>query len=84
MSQRDSFGRFKNNNDINRTHGFRYHPHYRRWVHLLDRCTNINHKQYCDYGGRGIDVCLEWSKEKGPKAFCKWADTTYIPGLIFR
>ena len=63
-------------------HGFRYHLHYPRWADLISRCTNIKHRKYPDYGGRGIDVCPEWSREAGPKAFCEWADKTYISGLI--
>ncbi len=27
---------------------------------MIQRCTNPNHNQYKDYGGRGIVVCDEW------------------------
>lgn len=30
------------------------------WADMLSRCRNPNHKQFKDYGGRGISVCLEW------------------------
>jgi hypothetical protein len=30
---------------------------------MLQRCTNENHDQYKDYGGRGIRVCDEWRKK---------------------
>jgi hypothetical protein len=30
------------------------------WRNMIQRCTNKNHKQYRDYGGRGISVCPEW------------------------
>lgn len=36
------------------------HPEYRRWRHMLDRCTNPNHPKFALYGGRGITVCPEW------------------------
>ena len=76
MIERDSSGRFQNK------HGFRKNPHYQCWSNLVSRCTNIKDKQYIDYGGRGINVCTEWNREAGPKAFCEWADETYISGFI--
>lgn len=33
---------------------------YMIWVEMIQRCTNPNHKQWDDYGGRGITVCDEW------------------------
>lgn len=33
---------------------------YHCWINMRVRCTNKNHKQYKDYGGRGITVCPEW------------------------
>jgi hypothetical protein len=33
------------------------------------RCYNKDHKQYKDYGGRGIKVCDEWMN---PKVFIEW------------
>lgn len=33
---------------------------YRCWINMRVRCVNLNHKQYKDYGGRGISVCEEW------------------------
>lgn len=27
---------------------------------MIQRCTNPKHKQYKDYGGRGIFICSEW------------------------
>ena len=35
-------------------------PEYRSWNGMKIRCTNPSHKQYKDYGGRGITVCYEW------------------------
>lgn len=33
---------------------------YWSWYHMKERCTNSNHQQYRDYGGRGIQVCDRW------------------------
>ncbi len=33
---------------------------YRRWGHILDRCTNPKCPNFTEYGGRGITVCREW------------------------
>lgn len=29
---------------------------------MLDRCTRTTHKNYADYGGRGITVCDRWRR----------------------
>lgn len=31
------------------------------WRSMKDRCSNPNNKAYCNYGGRGIQVCKEWA-----------------------
>lgn len=36
------------------------HPLYRIWVTMRQRCRDVNHPQYKDYGGRGIKVCKRW------------------------
>jgi len=30
------------------------------WRDMIQRCTNKNHAQYKDYGGRGIGICDGW------------------------
>jgi len=35
-------------------------PAYYSWRKMIERCTNKNHAQYKDYGGRGIAVCQRW------------------------
>ena len=30
------------------------------WYGMIHRTTNVNHKRYVDYGGRGIFVCEKW------------------------
>lgn len=41
-------------------HGLRYHPLYETWKGMKQRCSNPNHQDYIDYGGRGITVCNRW------------------------
>lgn len=43
---------------------------YTVWSDMLSRCRNRNHRQYKDYGGRGIAVCEEW---KDFATFREWA-----------
>jgi len=35
-------------------------PTYRSWSGMKQRCRYPKHKDYHNYGGRGIDVCDEW------------------------
>lgn len=42
------------------THGLTKSPHYKRWGHMISRCTNPSDAAYKDYGGRGIKVCDRW------------------------
>lgn len=43
------------------------------WADMRSRCKNPNHKQFSDYGGRGISVCPEWAdfsqfmRDMGPR-----------------
>jgi len=41
-------------------YGNELHPLYSRWLSMTQRCTNPNHRQYCDYGARGITICDEF------------------------
>lgn len=43
---------------------------YRRHKAMLARCYNPNHKQFHDYGGRGIGVCDEWRDYEN---FSRWS-----------
>lgn len=36
---------------------------YKTWEAVIDRCFNEKHKQYADYGGRGIVMCEEWRND---------------------
>jgi len=41
-------------------HGMRYHPLYRTWLQMRQRCNNPNGQDYSYYGGRGIYICERW------------------------
>lgn len=41
-------------------HNLRYHPLYKTWLNIKNRCNNPNHPRYKDYGGRGIKICEKW------------------------
>jgi hypothetical protein len=62
--------------EINRKHGHATHdkhPLYQTWADLRNRCRNPKHRQWADYGGRGIIVCERWDdftaflEDMGPK-----------------
>lgn len=44
------------------THGMKYHPIYKVWDSMKQRCFNQKQKYYPSYGGRGITVCDRWIK----------------------
>jgi hypothetical protein len=47
---------------------------------MLSRCNNPKAQQYEYYGGRGIKVCDEWTRDRG--AFFDWAMSNgYAKGL---
>jgi len=43
-------------------HGFSHTKSWQAWDNMKQRCLDSNHKQYKDYGGRGIKVCDRWLK----------------------
>lgn len=43
-----------------RTHGATDTPLYGRWRAMIERTRNPNHREYRNYGGRGIAVCDRW------------------------
>ena len=57
--------------ESNKTHGLIETRLYRIWASIKDRTLNIKHKQYNDYGGRGIDICDEWKNDF--MSFYNWA-----------
>jgi hypothetical protein len=42
------------------THGMYGTPTYRSWRAMIARCNDSTHKQYKDYGGRGIKIHEDW------------------------
>ena len=44
------------------THGMSKTPEYRAWIDMIARCTNRDHADWADYGGRGITVCVRWRR----------------------
>lgn len=42
------------------THGLYGSPTYASWRAMIIRCTDPSHRQFKDYGGRGITICPEW------------------------
>lgn len=48
--------------DKQRTHGRYNSPEYRSYRAMLARCSDVKHRQFKDYGARGITVCDRWAK----------------------
>ena len=57
--------------ETHKTHGFGYTRLYAVWVEIKNRTLNPKHKNYKDYGGRGITVCEGWKNDFMP--FYNWA-----------
>jgi hypothetical protein len=36
---------------------------YRAWTGIKERCLNVRHPNYSEYGGRGILICSRWEKD---------------------
>jgi len=63
-----------------RTHGSTKHKFYPVWRAMIGRCYNKKNKSFVNYGGRGIDVCSEWSNDAN--RFINWLeDSNYKKGL---
>lgn len=41
-------------------HGYAYHPLYKVWKGIMQRCNDANSIGWKYYGGRGITVCDRW------------------------
>lgn len=44
----------------NTTHGMSHTPEHNCWSNIISKCTDINHKDFRYYGGRGISIAPEW------------------------
>lgn len=60
---------------------YTHHKHLKRWKGMIERCYYPKHKDYHNYGGRGIKVCNEWKVH--PKTFIQWVEneSNYKKGL---
>lgn len=47
------------------SHGMHKDPHYKVYRGMIARCYDMKHKQYADYGGRGIYVEAPWLGDTG-------------------
>lgn len=56
---------------VHKKHGESNSPLYCVWKQLRYRCERQSHKQYKNYGGRGIKVCESWSNSFA--SFRDWA-----------
>lgn len=59
-----------NTRKANTKHGMSHSRLTNIHSHMKKRCNNKNHKNYEDYGGRGIKVCREWERFA---TFAEWA-----------
>jgi hypothetical protein len=41
-------------------HGMSSHPLYNVWINVIDKCKNPKHKDWSDFGGKGIKVVERW------------------------
>lgn len=41
----------------------RHRPEFDAWLSAKQRCTNPNNKKFQHYGGRGVKMCEEWTRE---------------------
>ena len=57
--------------ETQKTHGLNSTRLYKIWKEIKRRTLNPKHKQYKDYGGRGITICDEWKNDFMP--FYNWA-----------
>lgn len=53
------------------THGMHRHRLMQIYSSMKQRCYNQNHRQYRDYGGKGVVICDEWLKDK--TKFFEWS-----------
>lgn len=54
-----------------RQEGQSKHPLYKTHENILQRCNNVAHRDYKNWGGRGIKVCNKWQGRDGFFNFVK-------------
>ena len=57
----------------NTTHGKTGTRLHRIWSGMKIRCYDTNHKDYKDYGAKGVVMCSEWLGDNGFQNFHDWA-----------
>lgn len=65
--------------ELHTKHGLRWHPLYRVWLGMKDRCYNVKKDRYPRYGGRGIIVCDRWKESL--ENFIEDMYPTYTEGM---
>lgn len=69
-----------NRESKSKTHGESRTKLYHVWATMKNRCNDENNANYRHYGGRGIQVCNEWSQDY--VVFRDWAvENGYSEGL---
>ena len=63
--------RKRRNSETHKTHGLSKSKLYQAWNSIKNRTLNPKHKNYNDYGGRGITICDEWKNDF--MSFHDWA-----------
>jgi hypothetical protein len=58
------------------THGLTHHPLYATWHNMMARCYNPNHRQFDQWGGRGITVAPAWHDVA---TYIAWVESTLGP-----
>ena len=48
---------------MKRSNSVSYMPEYDAWNNAKQRCGDVNHPSWKNYGGRGIKVCEEWRND---------------------
>lgn len=59
--------------DSNKTHGLCDSRLYGIYSNMKTRCYNKNAESYQYYGGKGVDICEEWTGKNGFLNFYNWA-----------
>lgn len=64
---------------LRKKHGLSKHPLYSLWVGMVGRTTRPSHRDFPDWGGRGVTVCERW--QGAPEGFLNFvADMGTRPG----
>lgn len=50
----------KGTKNPNFKHGLSFSPEWHSWDSMIQRCENLKHTSYKNYGARGIKVCDRW------------------------